>query len=122
MCVIISKNKGQEIPSKEFLRKAWNSNPDGCGFAYNFNNKVYICKGFMDFNKFYDKLTIIDKIYNLKNRDVVFHFRIATHGKVEPLNTHPFLLPANNEKFVNKNEMSTTNGCFFHNGILYRFR
>lgn len=115
MCVICVKNKNFEIPSKKLFEKMWNSNSDGAGFSFKYKNKIVTSKGFMNFDNFYKTIQKYDKNYNLKKRDVVFHFRIATNGKICAENCHPFDLEktGNNElNFVSEK------GVFFHNGIL----
>ena len=37
----------------------------------------------------------MDEYIDLKNSDMVFHFRYATHGGIEPSLTHPFVLSNN---------------------------
>ena len=49
MCVIVTKEINQKMPSKETLKQCFLANPDGCGFMYNYENEVYIEKGFMTF-------------------------------------------------------------------------
>ena len=36
MCVIVSKEMNQKMPSKETLKLCFLANPDGCGFMYNY--------------------------------------------------------------------------------------
>lgn len=101
MCVIVYKPKKADITRKKLLA-CWNDNPDGAGFMYASENVLHIHKGFMTFRKFYRRYRECER----KNSDSNFaiHFRIATHGKVNPNNCHPFYV---NEKTG-----------FMHNGTL----
>ena len=111
MCVIIVKEKNQKKPSKEFLRKAWNKNPDGAGFMYNKDNKVIISKGYMTFDKFYKA------VKNLSDdKTIVYHFRIATHGATNAKGTHPFPISKRDE-VLQKPQIKTNIGIA-HNGII----
>ena len=120
MCVIIAKQKGQELPSKTFLKRAWNTNPNGAGFMFSDGKNVYGYKGFMSFKSFYKFLNRMDIEYDLQKFDVVMHFRIATHGKVIPENTHPFAI-SEDEKQLKATSFITSRGAFAHNGILHGF-
>lgn len=122
MCVIIVKKAGQEVPSESFLKKAWHSNPDGAGFAYSDGENVHVVKGLMNLCDFFEAVEAVRKaVEDLKSLNMVFHFRIATHGAVEPLNTHPFKICDFEEKATKKLKFSTKRGVFFHNGILSNF-
>lgn len=111
MCVIITKFQNQEKPTKEFLAKAWKTNPDGAGVMYNLNNKVHIKKGFMKFEDYYNAVKDLPK-----TSSIVYHFRIATHGLRDGKGTHPFPI-TNNERLLQKSEVITNIGVA-HNGIL----
>lgn len=85
MCIAILKPKGVPI-SKETLETCCKTNPDGMGFAYIDGNKMYI-KKYMKFEDFYPDF---EKVQDKST--MLIHFRIATHGKVEVNNCHPFWL------------------------------
>ena len=92
MCIIAISRKGIRQPNKEELQTMWDRNPDGAGYMFvNSDGLVEIHKGFMSFNNFY---------YNVKHENftkndvVIYHFRIATQGGVNPQMTHPFPLTA----------------------------
>lgn len=92
MCVICVKEKGVKMPSVKLINEMFRANPDGAGYMYARNGKVYISKGFMSINELlysmkYDKLTDSDS--------VVFHFRISTQGKITREFTHPYPLTKN---------------------------
>lgn len=116
MCIIISKEKNLNLPKKQILQTAFYNNNDGAGFMYAHNNKVFILKGFMNFNDFYNKLMEIDQKINLKKTAVIFHFRIATSGKTDAATCHPFPV-SNNYKELRKLSTICSLGVA-HNGII----
>ena len=65
MCIIVSKKKGINLPGKEILKNCFDYNSDGSGLMFNDGTNVYIEKGFMTFNDFYNRLMELDKEYNL---------------------------------------------------------
>lgn len=85
MCIAILKPKDINI-DKEVLQTCCDSNPDGMGFAYVDNGVVHIRK-YMNFDTFYNDYIQVENKSNM-----LIHFRIATHGKVEVDNCHPFKL------------------------------
>lgn len=89
MCIIVSKEKGQKMPTKKTLKTCFDNNKDGAGFMYLKDGAVQINKGYMTFRTFWKALQkqgfTIDDV-------VVMHFRISTAGKIRPENTHPFPL------------------------------
>ncbi len=109
MCVIVYKPRGIQVSVKT-LEKMWKKNSDGGGLAYIEGGKVVYNKGFMD------KQAFFDEILKHQHRDLVFHMRIATHGRVCPENTHPFPIT------LDDNALSTTKGTadavLFHNGVI----
>ncbi len=112
MCIIIVKPKGTLPPSKRTLKTCFANNPDGAGFMFHGNNKVYIEKGFMSFKKLRRAL----HSYNFSVDDtVIYHFRISTHGSVIKSQTHPF--PVTDDVWaLNSLSVKTPLG-FAHNGI-----
>ena len=116
MCIAIVKPLGKELPSKEILRTCWNNNPDGCGFMYNDGKNVIIHKGFTKFKGFYKYLKKLDQQVDLKDKDVVLHFRIATSGGVNRECTHPF--PVTKSITEMKKLDNVCEYGFAHNGII----
>lgn len=116
MCIAIVKPMGVELPSKNLLKDCWENNPDGAGLMYNDGTGVVIHKGFTKFKGFYKYLTQLDRQVDLKDKDVVLHFRIATSGGVNRECTHPFPITKD------LNEMKKLDGVceygFAHNGII----
>lgn len=100
MCIAILNTTG--IIKKSVLKTCWTNNPDGAGLAYVEKGKIQIIKEMKDFNFFYKQYNAARQKNSKAN--FLIHFRIATHGKVNSTNCHPFL--------VNENL------CFIHNGII----
>lgn len=72
-------------PTKKTLRQCFDNNPDGAGFAFPGKNKVKIRKGFFTWRSFwiaYRNAPI--------DCSMLIHFRIATSGKIDGENCHPF--------------------------------
>ena len=83
MCIIISSEAGKIVP-KENLVQSFKSNDDGAGFMYAENDELFIEKGFMDFESFWEAYK------PHQEKATVLHFRITTHGDSDEENTHPF--------------------------------
>lgn len=110
MCVIIVAEKGIKVPM-ENLEKAWNANSDGAGMCYLDSGLVRIRKGFMKFDEFKQALREVPL-----NVDRMFHFRIATAGRVTPGMTHPYPVEMN-LKAMYATDMRTSMACM-HNGVI----
>lgn len=103
MCIICYTDKVQI--SDEILKKMWDANPDGAGFAWVESNKAHYRKGFM---KFEDLINALPE----DRSHLMLHFRIATSGKIDGAHCHPF-------DFKNPlQESGITNRLLFHNGII----
>lgn len=111
MCVIIVKEKNQEKPKKEFLKKAWEHNPDGAGVMYVKHNTVIIKKGLMTFDEFWSVAKNLPE-----DTSIVYHFRIATHGARDKKGTHPF--PITDKDVILQKDFIKTNVGVAHNGII----
>ena len=113
MCVICVKEKGVAMPTTDNLKDMWIHNPDGAGFMYARNGKVFIRKGFMKFQDLFDAI----KASNLTINDpVVFHFRISTQAGICKEMTHPFAL---SNRLEDMKELDVlTNIGIAHNGII----
>lgn len=116
MCIIITKQKGFDLPAKTTLQTAFRNNPHGAGFMYNDaqNNAVHIRKGFMSFEAFYKALT--SEIKAPKQHAIVMHFRISTQGGTQPALTHPYPLTKDIE-VMRKLSVKCSIGIA-HNGII----
>lgn len=89
MCLVVYKPSGADMPDQEYLENAFYNNSDGAGFMYQFSGCVRIRKGFMKIDLLLDAL---DSLSDKLTKDLVIHFRQATHGTVCPEQTHPFPL------------------------------
>ncbi len=91
MCIIAIKCKGVDMPSEETLKTMWVNNPHGAGLMYaDGDGKVYIDKGYMDWTSFIGRIHTLGDPETLKDMAIIMHFRIATHGGINPSCTHPF--------------------------------
>lgn len=120
MCIIVAKEIGYALPKKAILEQCFKRNPHGAGFMYNHNNKVWVEKGFMDFNSFYERLCLLDSEVDFSNKGLVMHFRISTSGKIDGGNCHPYPID------LDKNELRDTifnddNIAMVHNGIIRQY-
>ena len=112
MCIAIIKPSGVKAPSKKILKECWNNNPNGAGFCYNNGKQVVIHKGFMSFKEFYNAYRKLD----YTDKDLIIHFRIATHGGVNKECTHPFKISTDINEL--KKLDTTCKSAFIHNGII----
>ena len=83
MCLAIYKPKGKTLP-KEYAESGFAFNKDGAGFAYVKSGKLFIEKGLMTFQDFWNAFEKVQEY------EAIIHFRMATHGAIEQANTHPF--------------------------------
>lgn len=114
MCVIAFSPKGTDIPTKQQIKKMWNKNPDGAGYAYvNKKGKVVFKKGFMSLS---DLMAELEAPERFKNTNFALHFRIGTSGKNDKETCHPFPV-SNNFGDLRKTE-GEADSVLFHNGIL----
>lgn len=116
MCIIAAKPAGVAMPSEETIFQMWSSNRDGAGFMYAKKGKVHIEKGFMHYEDFHDAIEKLSKSNDMTKLPLVMHFRIATHGGVNPANTHPFPI-TDSIGVLSKLKSSCTLGVA-HNGII----
>lgn len=116
MCIAIAKPMGAEIPNDDILTNCFNNNPDGAGFAFNHNNEVIIRKGYMKLKDFLDAFHKYDKKFDFKNRGVLIHTRITTHGGTNPQMCHPF--PINSDEGALKKIEYASPFAVVHNGII----
>lgn len=107
---------GVDMPSRDILKRCWDNNPDGAGYAFNTDNVVCIKKGFMTFDAFWNSISEAQKRYDFKKCGVLIHFRIATHGGVIPAMTHPFPI-VDDDGALSKLEY-VSDYAVIHNGII----
>ena len=113
MCVAVIKPKGVALPSKEILRNCFYSNPHGAGYMYVDNGKLHIKKGFMSFKTFYK--SFINEGFTEED-NLLIHFRIATHGRIDGGNCHPFPITSK-ISFMRKVDNTFNGYGMVHNGI-----
>ena len=116
MCIAIAKPMGVEVPTDDILTNCFNNNPDGAGFAFNHNNEVIIRKGYMKLKDFLEAFHKYDKKFDFKNRGVLIHTRITTHGGTNPQMCHPF--PINSDEGALKKIEYASPYAVIHNGII----
>ena len=102
MCIAINSPKGT-TPTKSALKTSFEYNPDGAGYCFSKNGKIIIRKGFFSFESFLKSYQRDD----IQGLNKLIHFRIATSGKVNKTNCHPFLI--------------TDEVAMIHNGIIPHF-
>lgn len=102
MCIAILNTKGVTL-KKKLLKNCWENNGDGAGLLYSLDGKMQVFKEMKDFDNFYTEYARVRQLVSGKN--IVLHFRISTHGKVNETNCHPFLV---------HDELG-----FVHNGMIY---
>lgn len=120
MCVIVAKEKNKKMPTRETLKKCFSKNPHGCGFMYAENNRVYIEKGFMDFDSFYQRILELDQQIDLTKNSIVMHFRISTSGNIDSGNCHPYPI-TNNLRLTRETFIQCSDVAFCHNGIIHDY-
>lgn len=87
MCIAIYK-PAKVVLTKNLLKTCFNNNPHGAGFAFpnKDNRKVIIEKGFFKFREFWMRYRVVAKL----KRPMLIHFRVATSGKIDKDNCHPW--------------------------------
>jgi len=109
LCIIVVKPQDKKI-DKKVLQNCWNRNKDGGGFMYAGQHGIVIRKELHNFKNLWNdyQKRIINTKQELK-KNVVFHFRIRTHGEVDEENCHPF--------YINNGKMA-----FCHNGTIHNMK
>lgn len=117
MCVAIYSPKGTQVPCDDYLKTAFIHNPDGAGFAFNTDNRdVQIVKGLMKWDDFINTFRKYDRKYNFKDRGVLIHFRITTHGGTNKECCHPF--PLTSDIAAMRKLVYHSKFAVIHNGII----
>lgn len=102
MCIAILNTKGVTL-KRELLNNCWKNNGDGAGLLYAKDGQMQVFKEMTSFDNFYDEYMRVRK--EISKQNIVLHFRISTHGKVNETNCHPFLV----HDYLG----------FVHNGMIY---
>lgn len=118
MCIFIASGVNVKTPDKKTLKRCFETNPDGAGYAYTHEGYIHVRRGLMTFNDFYKAF-----IKSMKSRDisrdcVVIHFRIKTNGTISPENTHPFLITNSEADIAGSLSYKTKSPVLFHNGMI----
>ena len=120
MCIISIKSDSARKWMFEEIADMMEKNPDGAGFMYfdRVANNVKIEKGFFSPTKAFNYLKKLPD-----NVPIIFHARIATHGKVTQGNCHPFpLYLLNTEEYIEEKDLTKARQSvsvgLAHNGIL----
>jgi hypothetical protein len=100
MCIAILNRKA--TLTKKTFRNCWDANPDGAGLCYFDGERVQIFKELKSYKLFFNEYSNVRKKF--PDIDIAIHFRIATHGRVNLTNCHPFR--------INKR------AGFIHNGMI----
>ena len=87
MCIAIVKPQGKNISDSNFL-SGFTANPDGVGFAYAHEGKLYVKKGYFDAQEALNAIREVQEQYD--NPTMIIHGRYASHGDVNEDNCHPF--------------------------------
>lgn len=98
MCLAIFSRPNAR-PPKEALLNGFENNKDGAGYAYAYEGKLILKKGFFSFDEFWNSFKAIPD-----GVPILIHFRKATHGPKNAENCHPWQI---NEHHA-----------MIHNGIL----
>lgn len=105
MCIAIVATAGAVVPQVN-LEGSFAANGDGAGYAYvdKHTNEVVIKKGFFDIDNFMRSYKqTLDEGHG-DHAAMLLHFRIATMGRVNSDNCHPFKIKG---------------GALIHNGSLF---
>lgn len=91
MCLIIHRPRGHlNLLPEEFFADVWSKNSDGWGIMYlNEDNPEKVEVGTVKSIK-YDTFWATYKKLEEEDREMVIHFRMATHGTISDANAHPF--------------------------------
>lgn len=101
MCIAVVVPAGHNLRD-DWISNSMDSNPDGAGFAYVKDGKVEISKGFFRALDAIEAYKEIKSMYG--DNAILFHARIATAGRVDKDNCHPFRIRG---------------GAMIHNGHLW---
>lgn len=111
MCVIAYKTRGTDLPDN-MIRSMFRANPDGAGFMYAKNGKVYFEKGFFNVESLIKRFRACVTL----DMSAVIHCRITTHGTTCPQLCHPFPIVAKHSKEFKQTGVADL--CMAHNGII----
>lgn len=119
MCIIAIKPAHHKMIDETTLETMFNTNPDGAGYMYAYNNRVHIKKGFMTLKELLNSLDNLKKKINIEEIPLILHFRISTSGKTDGATCHPF--PVTSDLNALRKTHVITNLGMAHNGIISDF-
>lgn len=119
MCIIIAKKKGIDLPCKDIIKRCWDRNPQGAGLCFARDGQVHIEKGFMQFEELDSRLEALDEEMNIRESSLIIHFRIATSGRTDEGNCHPF--PVTDDAEAIRSKSVTSDLAMAHNGVIQDF-
>lgn len=119
MCIIAIKPAHHKMIDETTLETMFNTNPDGAGYMYAYNNRVHINKGFMTLKELLNSLDNLKKKINIEEIPLILHFRISTSGKTDGATCHPF--PVTSDLSALRKTNVITNLGMAHNGIICDF-
>ena len=119
MCIIAIKPAHHKMIDKTTLETMFDTNPDGAGYMYAYNNRVHIKKGFMSLKELLNSLDNLKKKINIEEIPLILHFRISTSGKTDEATCHPF--PVTSDLNALRKTSVITSLGMAHNGIICDF-
>lgn len=87
MCIIIVNKEG--TLEKSIFKNCFEKNNDSAGFMFSNNGELKMYKTMNSVNGLYNKYL---KVRETNNLPIIIHFRIATGGKIDMNNCHPFYI------------------------------
>ncbi len=116
MCIIAIKKANQPLPDAKIMERMFQNNSDGAGFCYCQDREVKIQKGYMTYEAFSEALAKVLEKIDTYATPMIFHFRIATHGGINPSLCHPFPISKNMSDL--KHLTVSTSLAIVHNGVI----
>ena len=122
MCVILIKQAGKLLTPHfyDMVKASTINNPHGSGFMWwQKDQGIYLSKGYWPATR--NALAADIENLDIKLDDVlVVHSRIATSGKKDVENMHPFVVTENKDE-KNMECTYTEEPCLAHNGVISEF-
>lgn len=122
MCIIVYKPWGIPVESS-VLETCFKNNPDGAGYMFPREGRLLIRKGFFAYDDFAAAWERTRKVHG-DSAPAVFHFRIATAGRIDAANCHPHRI-AHDLGFVHNGVLTCVEvprGSDVSDTIIYRNR
>lgn len=94
MCIIIASANPIKL-EKNLLKRCWDRNPDGAGFAYVTDGRIKVVKELEHFERFHELFIRHLPVCMKAVSPMLLHFRVGTHGTKTIENVHPFWVARN---------------------------